>query len=90
MAHVIELTDEQYAAVERAAQQQGVTPEAYVAMIAQAESQPRRIYDDLDDWFRSLGMTDEEIAESDQIYEELYGSRSGTKAQISGQPDADL
>lgn len=72
MSHVIELTDEAYEAVEAAASKQGVTPQAYVEMFAASLRKPRRVYDNLDDFFRSLGDTDEEIEQSKHGIDEMF------------------
>jgi len=63
MAHTIELTDEAYETIESVAQEQGVTPQAYVEMLAESMRKPRPIFDNLDDFFRSLGATDKEIVQ---------------------------
>jgi hypothetical protein len=67
MSHVIELTDEQFAAIERAAQEQGLSPQAYIRLLAESARQPREVYDDLDTMFRALGMTEDQLAESDRM-----------------------
>jgi len=66
MTHVIELTDEQYEAIESVAQEQGVTPQVYMEMLVESIQKPKRVYADLDDFFRSLGASEEEIAQSQQ------------------------
>ncbi|HUY78417.1 MAG TPA: hypothetical protein VMV29_16720 [Ktedonobacterales bacterium] len=63
MTHVIELTDEEYATLEAVAQHQGVTPQACVNLLIEQLRRPRPVYENLDDFFRSLGATDEEIAQ---------------------------
>jgi hypothetical protein len=71
MSHVIELTDEEYATLESVAEHQGVTPQACVDMLVQRLQAPRQVYDNLDDFFRSLGATDEEIAEMNASVDEV-------------------
>lgn len=88
MSHVIELSDEQYAAIERGAQEQGVSPQAYVRMLAesvrQAQAQ-RTVYDDLDAMFRALGMTDEQLAESNRMADTWFPPDSGEANEASNE-----
>lgn len=65
MSHVFEVTEEQYQILERAAQSNEQTPDALLARWIEALRDPRvhpRYYE-TDDWFRHLGMSDEEIEE---------------------------
>lgn len=67
MSKVIELTDEQYQAIERAAQTRGQTPDALLAqLLAQVIEElrdPHRDprYYETDEWFRHLGASEEMI-----------------------------
>lgn len=67
MSHVIEISEEAYQRLERLAGQQSQSPtEVVEALISHAEeASHEHHYYDLDDWFRHLGMTDEEMAEAD-------------------------
>jgi hypothetical protein len=63
MSKTIELTDEQYAAIVTAAQERGQSPAMLIAEVAEELRDPERAprYFETEDWFRHLGMTDEEI-----------------------------
>lgn len=65
MSKVIELSDEQYQTIERAAALQGQSPDALLAQwiddLHDRDREPR--YYETDDWFRHLGATEEQIAE---------------------------
>ena len=67
MSHVIEISDDAYQRLERLAGQQSQSPaEVVEALITHADAERHeRHYYELDDWFRHLGMTDEEMAEAD-------------------------
>lgn len=67
MSHVIEISEEAYQRLERLAGQQSQSPaEVVESLITQAAAASHeRHYYDLDDWFRHLGMTGEEMAEAD-------------------------
>lgn len=66
MSHAIELSDEQFDAITQAAATRGVTPQALLAQLIEnlrnPHTQPNHY--DLEDWFRHLGMSDEEIEAS--------------------------
>jgi hypothetical protein len=66
MSHVVELSDEQYGTITRAAVTRGTTPDAVLAQpiegLREPHTQPR--YYETDEWFRHLGMSDEEIEAS--------------------------
>lgn len=67
MSHVIEISEEAYQRLERLADKQSQSPAEVVESLithADATSHEHHYYD-LDDWFRHLGMTDEEIAKAD-------------------------
>ena len=65
MSKTIQVTDEQYETITRAAASRGTTPEAVLAQLIEELrdplTQPR--YYELEDWFRHLGMSDDEIAD---------------------------
>lgn len=65
MSKTIELTDEQYTAIMTAAQERGQSPAMLIAEVAEELRDPERTprYFDTEDWFRHLGMTDDEIAQ---------------------------
>jgi hypothetical protein len=73
MSQVIELPDETYRRLEELAAEQGQSPvEVIETLITGAEAfgagkyyYAGRHYYELDDWFRHLGMSEEEIAEAD-------------------------
>jgi hypothetical protein len=65
MGHVIELTDEQYETITRAASTCGTTPDAVLAQLIEKLRDPLlqpRVYR-TDEWFRHLGMSNEEITD---------------------------
>jgi len=64
MTHVIELNDDEYATLELVARRQDLTVQAYLHALIKSMRQPRQAYDNLEDFFRSLGATEEEIAAS--------------------------
>ncbi len=71
MSHVIELTDEEYAVVQRNAERQGKDLHAFIAqMIARLPSGV--VYDDDDDLSRALGDTEEEIAEAKLLVDKMF------------------
>ncbi|HZS89726.1 MAG TPA: hypothetical protein VFE42_19835 [Chloroflexota bacterium] len=66
MSKVIELSDDQYRTIERAAAARGQAPEVLLAeVIAQLrdpETDPR--YYETDDWLRHLGVSEERIRQA--------------------------
>lgn len=74
MSTTIEVSDERYAALERVAAARGQTPSRLVEALVADIIGERRVYDDLDDFFRSLGMSEEDIAASAKMADqpELY------------------
>lgn len=71
MAHTIELTDEAYAVVQRNAEREGVNPQTFIEQII-SRLPSGVIYDDDDDFSRSLGDTEEEIAEAKLLADTLF------------------
>ena len=69
MSKTIELTDEQYATITRAAQERGQSPAMLVAEVAEELRDPVYAprYYETEDWFRHLGATEEQIAEAYRI-----------------------
>ena len=67
MSKMIELSDEQYRTIERAAATHGQTPDAFLAQLIEElrdrHTDPR--YYETDDWLRHLGMSDEAIRRID-------------------------
>ena len=61
MSKVIELSDEQYRIIERAAAKGGQTPDAFLAQVIEElrdrARDPR--YHETDNWLRHLGMSDD-------------------------------
>lgn len=66
MSHTIELSDEHYETLRRAAEVPGESLDAVVAdLIAELHaSQAQPHYYETEEWFRHLGFTEEQIAES--------------------------
>lgn len=72
MSRTIELTEEQYQALERAASERGQTPDALLAtLIEDLEAQDGALpaYE-TDAWFTHLGASEEQIAEAKRIARE--------------------
>lgn len=63
MSKTIELTDEQYATITRAAAERGQSPATLVAEVAEGLRDPVHTprYFETDDWLRHLGVNDERI-----------------------------
>ena len=71
MTHVIELSDEAYAVVQRNAEQRGIDAKALLGQMI--ERLPSGIvYDDDDDLSRALGDTEEEIAEAKLLADKMF------------------
>jgi hypothetical protein len=69
MSKIIELTDEQYAAIEQASEAQEQTPASLIARWIenlQGCDRERGNYE-TEDWFRHLGATEEQIAGARRI-----------------------
>ncbi|WIG61938.1 MAG: hypothetical protein OJF49_004687 [Ktedonobacterales bacterium] len=81
MSHVIEVGDEVFARLEKLAAESGQSPEAMVEgfILAATGSQTEYHYYELDEWFRHLGMTDEEIAEADAELEAEEATDADTR-----------
>jgi len=69
MGHTIELSEHAYQALEQTAQRQGQTPEALLEALIDNASHQKKVYDDIDDFFRSLGVTEEELRAAEGIYQ---------------------
>lgn len=69
MGKVIELSDEQYRTIEQAAASRGQSPDALLAWVIDELRDPRADprYYETDGWFRHLGATEEQIAESARL-----------------------
>ncbi len=68
MSKVIELSEEQYRALERAASMRGQTPEALLSKAIEelsAGHAPR--YYETEEWLRHLGASEEQITESARL-----------------------
>jgi hypothetical protein len=76
MSKIIELPDEQYAAISSAAKERGQSPAMLIAEVAEELRDPERSprYFETEDWFRHLGATEEQITEARRIAR----SRRGT------------
>ena len=63
MSKIIELTDEQYATITRAAAERGQSPAMLVAEVAEELRDPIHTprYFETDEWLRHLGVSDERI-----------------------------
>jgi hypothetical protein len=66
MSKTIELTDEQYTILEEAAAARGKEAEALLAELIDEVRDPMKHprYHETDDWFRHLGMSEEEVEAS--------------------------
>lgn len=80
MSHVVELTDEEYAALRQAAEERGLTMSGLVTALVE---ELRRREDEAlphaystEEWFRHLGATDEQIAEARRIARERADANS--------------
>ena len=86
MGHTVELSEHAYHTLEEEAQRRGLAPEALleslIGIAAQEGQHP--IYDDLDTFFRSFGATEEEIRDSEAIFQAREQARQGAA------PNADL
>ena len=69
MSRVIELSDEQYRTIELMATARGQTPEALLGEVIEGLRDPHVAprYYETEDWFRHLGATEEQIAESARL-----------------------
>jgi hypothetical protein len=72
MSKVIELSDEQYRTIEQAAAERGQTPDTLLAQLIESLRSRGRAprYYETEDWFRHLGATEEQIAESARLARE--------------------
>lgn len=70
MSHVFELTDEQYQIIKDIAESEGRTPEdLFLAWAMEEETRYRQAHPthyETTEWLRHLGVSDEEIAASEQ------------------------
>jgi cobalamin biosynthesis protein CbiD len=72
MSYVIELSDEQYETLQRAAEERGETLANLLTTLAEevrSRKSPAHAYT-TEEWFRHLGATDEQIAEARRIARE--------------------
>ena len=76
MSRVIELTEEQYRAIEDAARAEGQTPDALVATWIEGLRTRGPRYFETEEWFRHLGATEEQIAEARHIARERGDANS--------------
>jgi hypothetical protein len=79
VSRVIEITDEQYDSLCRAAEHRGQTPEELLGKLIADGTRELPVYDDLDTFFRSLGASEEVIRESRRLFEdeERAGAQDG-------------
>jgi hypothetical protein len=71
MSHVLKLTDEHYHTIERVAATRGQTPDTLIASwIDILDEGPVGTAYETEDWFRHLGMTEEQIQEAHRIASE--------------------
>jgi negative regulator of replication initiation len=82
MSKVIELSDEQYRAIEHAATSQGQTPSDFLARWIDElrDTRADAHYYETEDWFRHLGATEEQIAESARLAREESDSGANAHA----------
>ena len=71
MSEMIEISEEHYRVLESAARALGQTPQTLLAHMIDSltVSGTRRVYE-TEDWFRHLGATEEQIAESARLERE--------------------
>lgn len=69
MGHIIEVSEDTYKTLVGVAHTTGLTPEELLETLINEASQKRRVYDDLDDFFRSLGATEEELRDAEEIFQ---------------------
>ncbi len=69
MGHVIDLTDEQYETLRKVAEARGQTPDAVIAAWLEEARERDHVprYYETEDWFRHLGLSEAQIAESARI-----------------------
>jgi len=69
MSKVIELSDEQYRMVERVAAERRQSPASLLANLIEslADSEGGAPYLETEDWFRHLGVTNEQLAEAKRV-----------------------
>lgn len=75
MSKTIEITDEQYQTIQRAAAARRQTPDALLAEVIDdlRDPQTEARYYETEGWFRHLGATEEQIAEAKRIVRERSG-----------------
>jgi hypothetical protein len=78
MSHIVELSDEQYESLRRAAEVRGQSPNGLLAALLEElrnpYAQPR--YYETDEFLKRLGASDEEIAELNREVAEEEGEAS--------------
>ena len=81
MGHTVELSERAYKALLEMALRQEQTPESIANHLIEAAARGRIVYSDVDDFFRSLGVAEEELQASDAIFQEHE------RARLAGQEE---
>lgn len=81
MSHAILISDEAYQKLAQLAQESGESPQSVIEgfVFAATASTREPHYYELDEWFRHLGVTDEEIAEADAELEAEEAAGADTR-----------
>ena len=83
MSHAIHISDQAYQQLKRIADESEDTPaaivEGLIANMALGPDGQEHHYYSLDNWFRHLGMSDEEIAEADAEVEAEDAANADTR-----------
>ncbi|GEM_PF-4408484 len=87
MGHTTELSEQSYETLKAVAHTTGQTPEALLETLIDEASHKWYVYDDLDDFFRSIGATEEEIRDSEAIFQ---AREQAFQAQQEASNDANL
>jgi len=73
MGHTFTISDERYQQLEHIAAGLGTTPEQlFAAWLEEMVHEPRAY--ETDEWFRHLGMSEDEIEESKRLAKELHSA----------------
>jgi plasmid stability protein len=86
MSHTIALSDETYQALHEAAQRHGQSVEELLQSFLAGEQEPR-VFDDLDAFFRSFGASEDEIRDSERLFQEREQAKRVAQDSVD---DADV
>ena len=90
MGRTIELSEHAYKALEETAQRQGQAPEALLETLIDNAAHPKKIYDDIDEFFRSLGVSEEELRAADELFQAGERAELMEGAEQEMAPDANV